>query len=105
MNKTKNNVSGIFALIFALAALANLFLTAVLVRYFFINTGIFDSSQGPFAVMMLFAVFIFCLISVFLTRTYWQSYIGVSPLRWPAYASSVLVLIELFFLLAGLRLI
>jgi hypothetical protein len=105
MNKTKNNVSGLFAAVFALAALANLFMTVVLVRYFFINTSVFDSSQGPFAIMMLFTVFIFCLFSFFLARTYWQSYNGSLKLKWPAIATSFLVVIEMFLLIICLRLV
>jgi len=105
MKKTKNRIAGVLAGVFLLAALANLFMTAVLVRYFFMNTSVFDSSQGSFAIMMLFTIFIFCLFSAFLTRTYWQAYSGTLVLRWPTYASSAFVLLEIFLLLAGLRLI
>ena len=105
MKKATNDIYGLLAAIFSLTMLANLAMTIVFVRYFFMHSGVLETAQGPFALLVLFAVFTFTLVSFFLVRTYWQTYNGLISLKWPAIASSSLVAIEMILLIICLRLV
>jgi hypothetical protein len=103
MKKPTNDIYGFFAALFSLATLANLAMTVVFVRYFFLRSAVLETAQGSFALLVLFTVFAFTLISFFLVHTYWQTYNGLILLKWPAIATSLIVVLEIVLLMACLH--